>query len=187
MKKFTLEFADNSEFHDAKTVTTNPDGKITTTADGDKSQTLSFDKIDYKLDQLDQLASGPTGRGASKTFTYYVREKDDGSLFSHYTYDKSVYQITVNATDDSNHHINVTATYKQIRDRDGNPVTNGSPRDLTDTSIPTFTNTYSTSLPLSGMSGVTVTYLAGAAVLCAAAAWMHVRRKASAKGGERRE
>ena len=55
------------------------------------------------------------------------------------------------------------------------------------TSIPTFTNTYSTSLPLSGMSGVTLTYLAGAAALCAAAAWMHIRRKANAKGGERRE
>ena len=54
-------------------------------------------------------------------------------------------------------------------------------------STPTFTNTYSTSLPLSGMSGVTLTYLAGAAVLCAAAAWMHIRRKANAKGGERRE
>lgn len=59
--------------------------------------------------------------------------------------------------------------------------------ELTPKSIPTFTNTYSTSLPLSGMSGVTLTYLAGAAVLCAAAAWMHIRRKANAKGGERRE
>ena len=57
----------------------------------------------------------------------------------------------------------------------------------TKTDTPTFTNTYSTSLPLSGMSGVTLTYLAGAAVLCAAAAWMHIRRKANAKGGERRE
>lgn len=187
MKEFTLEFANNADFKDATTVKTDPKGEILTTADGDKSQTLSFDKIDYKLDQLDQLASGPAGRGASKTFTYYVREKDDGSLFSHYTYDKSVYQITVNATDDSDHHINVNATYKQIQDRDGKSVTNGSPRELTDTSTPTFTNTYSTSLPLSGMSGVTLTYLAGAAVLCAAAAWMHIRRKANAKGGERRE
>ena len=59
--------------------------------------------------------------------------------------------------------------------------------ELTDSSNPTFTNTYSTSLPLSGMSGVTLTYLAGAAVLCAAAAWMHIRRKANAKGGKRRE
>lgn len=180
MKEFTLQLATDTDFTDIVS-------SKSTTADGDKSQTLSFDKIDYKLDQLDQLASGPTGRGASKTFTYYVREKDDGSLFSHYTYDKSVYQITVNATDDSNHHIDVTATYKQIQDRDGKPVTNDTGRELTESSTPTFTNTYSTSLPLSGMSGVTLTYLAGAAALCAAAAWMHIRRKANAKGGERRE
>lgn len=180
MKEFTLQLATDTDFTDIVS-------SKSTTADGDKSQTLSFDKIDYKLDQLDQLASGPAGRGASKTFTYYVREKDDGSLFSHYTYDKSVYQITVNATDDSNHHIDVTATYKQIQDRDGKPVTNDTGRELTESSTPTFTNTYSTSLPLSGMSGVTLTYLAGAAVLCAAAAWMHIRRKANAKGGKRRE
>lgn len=180
MKEFTLQLATDTDFTDIVS-------SKSTTADGDKSQTLSFDKIDYKLDQLDQLAPGPAGRGASKTFTYYVREKDDGSLFSHYTYDKSVYQITVNATDDSNHHIDVTATYKQIQDRDGKPVTNDTGRELTESSTPTFTNTYSTSLPLSGMSGVTLTYLAGAAVLCAAAAWMHIRRKANAKGGERRE
>ncbi len=180
MKEFTLQLATDTDFTDIVS-------SKSTTADGDKSQTLSFDKIDYKLDQLDQLASGPAGRGASKTFTYYVREKDDGSLFSHYTYDKSVYQITVNATDDSNHHIDVTATYKQIQDRDGKPVTNDTGRELTESSTPTFTNTYSTSLPLSGMSGVTLTYLAGAAALCAAAAWMHIRRKANAKGGERRE
>lgn len=180
MKEFTLQLATDTDFTDIVS-------SKSTTADGDKSQTLSFDKIDYKLDQLDQLASGPAGRGASKTFTYYVREKDDGSLFSHYTYDKSVYQITVNATDDSNHHIDVTATYKQIQDRDGKPVTNDTGRELTESSTPTFTNTYSTTLPLSGMSGVTLTYLAGAAALCAAAAWMHIRRKANAKGGERRE
>lgn len=187
MKEFTLEFADNADFKNAKTVVTNPKGEIITTADGGKSQTLSFDKIEYKLDQLNKLPTDSTGRGASKTFTYYVREQQPATPFTNYTYDKSIYKITVNATDDSDHHINVNATYKQIQDRDGKPVTNGSPRDLTDDSTPTFTNTCSTSLPLSGMSGVTLTYLAGAAVLCAAAAWMHVRRKASAKGGERRE
>lgn len=187
MKEFTLEFADNADFKNAKTVVTNPKGEIITTADGGKSQTLSFDKIEYKLDQLNKLPTDSTGRGASKTFTYYVREQQPATPFTNYTYDKSIYKITVNATDDSDHHINVNATYKQIQDRDGKPVTNGSPRDLTDTSIPTFTNTYYTSLPLSGMSGVTLTYLAGAAVLCAAAAWMHIRRKANAKGGERRE
>lgn len=179
MKKFTLEFADNENFSGAKTVAT--------TAGGDKSQTLSFGEVKYDLSSLKQSDSDVPVRGASKTFTYYVREKTDGSLFSHYTYDKSVYQITVNAADDSNHNINISATYKQIQDRDGKPVTNGSPHELTDNSTPTFTNTYTTSLPLSGMSGVTLTYLAGAAVLCAAAAWMHIRRKANAKGGERRE
>lgn len=187
MKEFTLEFADNADFKNAKTVVTNPKGEIITTADGGKSQTLSFDKIEYKLDQLNKLPTDSTGRGASKTFTYYVREQQPATPFTNYTYDKSIYKITVNATDDSDHHINVNATYKQIQDRDGKPVTNGSPRDLTDDSTPTFTNTYSTSLPLSGMSGVTLTYLAGAAMLCVAAAWMHIRRKANAKGGERRE
>lgn len=187
MKEFTLEFADNADFKNAKTVVTNPKGEIITTADGGKSQTLSFDKIEYKLDQLNKLPTDSTGRGASKTFTYYVREQQPATPFTNYTYDKSIYKITVNATDDSNHHIDVTATYKQIQDRDGNEVTTDTPHDLTGKSTPTFTNTYSTTLPLSGMSGVTLTYLAGAAALCAAAAWMHIRRKANAKGGERRE
>lgn len=187
MKEFTLEFADNADFKNAKTVVTNPKGEIITTADGGKSQTLSFDKIEYKLDQLNKLPTDSTGRGASKTFTYYVREQQPNTLFAHYKYDQSVYQITVNAVDDSQGKINVNATYKQIQDRDGKPVTNDTDHNLTDASTPTFTNTYSTSLPLSGMSGVTLTYLAGAAVLCAAAAWMHIRRKANAKGGERRE
>lgn len=187
MKEFTLEFADNADFKNAKTVVTNPKGEIITTADGGKSQTLSFDKIECKLDQLNKLPTDSTGRGASKTFTYYVCEQQPATPFTNYTYDKSIYKITVNATDDSNHHIDVTATYKQIQDRDGKPVTNDTGRELTESSTPTFINTYSTSLPLSGMSGVTLTYLAGAAVLCAAAAWMHIRRKANAKGGERRE
>ena len=187
MKEFTLEFADNENFDKPMTATTDPDGEITTTASGDKSQPLSFaDEITYTLADLAK-GTDPTGRGASNTFTYYVREQLPTTPFTNYTYDQSVYQITVNAVDDSNHKINISATYKQIRDRDGKPVTTDTPHDLTDDSTPTFTNTYSTSLPLSGMSGVTLTYLAGAAVLCAAAAWMHIRRKANAKGGKRRE
>ena len=186
MKEFKLEFADNADFKNAKTVVTNLKGEIITTADGGKSQTLSFDKIEYKLDQLNKLPTDSTGRGASKTFTYYVREQQPTTPFTNYKYDQSIYQITVNAVDNTDHKINVTATYKQIQDRDGNEVTTDTDHNLTD-STPTFTNTYSTSLPLSGMSGVTLTYLAGAAALCAAAAWMHIRRKANAKGGERRE
>lgn len=180
MKEFTLQLATDKEF--TKIV----QNKSTKT-DAGKSQTLSFDEIKYELTDLEKLASDSTGRGASKIFTYYVREQRPTTPFTNYKYDQSVYEITVNATDNSNHQINVTATYKQIQDRDGKPVTTDKGHELTDDSTPTFTNTYSTSLPLSGMSGVTLTYLAGAAVLCAAAAWMHIRRKASAKGGERRE
>lgn len=190
MKEFTLEFADNAGFKEAETVKTDPDGVITTTADGDKSQTLGFGEIKYNLASLKQSDSDVPGRGASKTFTYYVREKDDSSIFSHYKFDNSVYKFTVVATDNSKRDISCKVTYmKGTVDSDGNwkADVGAEEQNLTDASTPTFTNTYSTSLPLSGMSGVTLTYLAGAAVLCAAAAWMHIRRKANAKGGERRE
>lgn len=190
MKEFTLEFADNTGFKEAETVKTDPDGVITTTADGDKSQTLGFGEIKYNLASLKQSDSDVPGRGASKTFTYYVREKDDSSIFSHYKFDNSVYKFTVVATDNSKRDISCKVTYmKGTVDSDGNwkADVGAKEQNLTDDSTPTFTNTYSTSLPLSGMSGVTLTYLAGAAVLCAAAAWMHIRRKANAKGGERRE
>lgn len=187
MKEFTLEFADNENFDSPKTVMTDPDGVITTTADGKKSQTRSFDEIEYKLDQLDKLKTDSTGRGASKTFTYYVREQDESTIYPHYKFDQSVYRFDVTMTDQKDGTIKATTvTYTKIKGVDGKPVSD-TPHELTDKSIPTFTNTYSTSLPLSGMSGVTLTYLAGTAVLCAAAAWMHIRRKANAKGGERRE
>ena len=179
MKEFTLEFADNLAFEKAKTVKTQ--------IDGDKTQTLPFEAVNYELKQLE--GGGTTGRGASKTFTYYVREKDESSLFSHYKFDKSVYKLTVVATDNTKGTINCKVTYRKgTVGSDGKwKDADSADHELTDTDAPTFTNTYSTSLPLSGMSGVTLTYLAGAAVLCAAAAWMHIRRKANAKGGERRE
>lgn len=183
MKGFTLQLATDSEF---KHIVSNK----STTAGGDKSQTLSFDEIKYELKDLNKLETDSTGRGASKTFTYFVREKTDGSPFSHYKYDKSVYRFTVVATDNTKGGIDCAVTYmKGTVDSDGNwkADVGAEELNLTDTSTPTFTNTYSTTLPLSGMSGVTLTYLAGAAVLCAAAVWMHIRRKANAKGGERRE
>lgn len=179
MKEFTLEFADNLAFEKAKTVKTQ--------IDGDKTQTLPFEAVNYELKQLE--GGGTTGRGASKTFTYYVREKDESSLFSHYKFDKSVYKLTVVATDNTKGTINCKVTYRKgTVGSDGKWVSDDTAdHKLTDTDTPTFTNTYSTTLPLSGMSGVTLTYLAGAAVLCAAAAWMHIRRKANAKGGKRHE
>lgn len=181
MKEFTLEFADNENFTGDSVKT------VSTTAGGRNPQTKDFPTITYTLDSLKKNDTDVPGRGASKTFRYFVREKTDGSLFLHYKYDKSVYQFDVTMTDQKDGTIKAaTVTYTKIKGVDGEPV-NDTPHELTDDSTPTFTNTYSTSLPLSGMSGVTLTYLAGAAVLCAAAAWMHIRRKANAKGGERRE
>ena len=191
MKEFTLQLATNKEF------TENVQDKSTQAA-GDKSQTLSFAEIEYKLDQLEKLASDSTGRGANKTFTYYVREQRPSALFTNYKYDQSVYKITVTATDQSDKTIKCDVTYTKIVNADGKDIPENEQNAVTyvptkdeatgeEQSVPVFTNTYSTSLPLSGMSGVTLTYLAGAAVLCAAAAWMHIRRKANAKGGKRCE
>ena len=191
MKEFTLQLAKDSRFRDEDIV-----GTAVTSGDK-KKQTLPFvfDKgIAYTLSDITKgpyTAGDSTGRGASKTFTYYMREKDDSSIFSHYKFDHSVYKLDVTMADQKNGKIvPAKVTYRKgTVDSDGkwNADPHAKEQDLTDTSTPTFTNTYSTSLPLSGMSGVTLTYLAGAAVLCAAAAWMHIRRKANAKGGERRE
>lgn len=195
MKEFTLEFADNEEFEGNNVRT------VKTDATRGATQTLPFlndsnEGIKYSLSDITKDPYTPgdsTGRGASKTFTYYVHEKDESSPLSHYKYDKSVYRFDVTMTDQKNRSIVATrVTYTQIKDADGEKIDPNKQVPVNfdgtkPTSTPTFTNTYSTSLPLSGMSGVTLTYLAGAAVLCAAAAWMHIRRKANAKGGERRE
>ena len=187
MKEFTLQLAKDSRFRVEDIV-----GTAVTSGDK-KKQTLPFvfDKgIAYTLSDITKdpyTAGDSTGRGASKTFTYYVREQDESTTYPHYKFDQSVYRFDVTMTDQKDGTIKATTvTYTKIKGVDGKPVSD-TPHELTDTSTPTFTNTYSTSLPLSGMSGVTLTYLAGTAVLCAAAAWMHIRRKANAKGGERRE
>ena len=196
MKEFTLEFADNEKFEGNNVRT------VKTDATGGATQTLPFlsdsnEGVKYSLSDITKdpyIAGDSTGRGASKTFTYYVHEKDESSPLSHYKYDKSVYRFDVTMTDQKNRSIVATkVTYTQIKDADGKKIDPNKqvPVKFDSTNPeehgPTFTNTYSTSLPLSGMSGVTLTYLAGAAVLCAAAAWMHIRRKANAKGGKRRE
>ena len=196
MKAFTLQLAEDSEFK-------NIIGTAVTSG-SEKTQTLPFmdennEKIELKY-SLSDIRNNPGDPGGPfKTFTYYVREKTDGPQFSHYTYDHSVYKFTVVPTYDTEKgEINCKVTYeKGIVDSKGDWTADPKAEERTfidtsaptptPTSIPTFTNTYSTSLPLSGMSGVTLTYLAGAAVLCAAAVWMHIRRKANAKGGKRRE
>lgn len=203
MKEFTLQLAKDSKFQDIIGTAVTTSGKDTKQTPSFKDTTDKNKKVEFKY-SLSDIRNNPDDPGGStggsfKTFTYYVREKTDGSQFSHYTYDHSVYRFTVVPTYDTEKgEINCRVTYKKgTVDSKGDwtadpkaeerTFIDTSASNSTDTSIPTFTNTYSTSLPLSGMSGVTLTYLAGAAVLCAAAAWMHIRRKANAKGGERRE
>lgn len=172
MKKFEFEL-----------FTKDSDGRETslqtkcTSAESGNPQTVTFDPVPI----------GPLGvkdlTGGKATFTYFIREcganETEGTEHEGYTNDTKTFKVVVTATDNGDGTLNCKPAYYEV-DASGKTSENS-------TADPTFTNTYSTSLPLSGMSGVTLTYLAGAAVLCAAAAWMHIRRKANAKGGERRE
>ena len=174
MKKFKFElYAENT---DNTEKTFQP--IYTCTSGSENPQTVEFDPVKIGPLGLDKLDSHRQAQ-----FTYYIREcdanEDEGTEHEGYKNDTKTFKVVVTAKDDGKGHLTCTPTYYEV-DASGHEST--SP-----TSIPTFTNTYSTSLPLSGMSGVTLTYLAGAAVLCAAAAWMHIRRKANAKGGKRRE
>lgn len=154
----------------------------------------SFGGISFSKKYLAEIDdSNPTG---ARTYTYTVKEVEPTTgAIDKLRYSKAEYQVavTVKAVMDETtgkySGLTTSTTVTQVKDDMGNTVSNTIGKDAAPNAIPasTFTNTYSTSLPLSGMSGVTLTYLAGAAVLCAAAAWMHIRRKANAKGGERRE
>lgn len=154
----------------------------------------SFGGISFSKKHLAKIDdSNPTG---AKTYTYTVKEvAPTTGAIDKLRYSKAEYQVavTVKAVMDETtgkySGLTTSTTVTQVKDDMGNTVSNTIGKDAAPNAIPasTFTNTYSTTLPLSGMSGVTVTYLAGAAVLCAAVAWMHIRRKANAKGGERRE
>lgn len=154
----------------------------------------SFGGISFSKKHLAKIDdSNPTG---AKTYTYTVKEvAPTTGAIDKLRYSKAEYQVavTVKAVMDETtgkySGLTTSTTVTQVKDDMGNTVSNTIGKDAAPNAIPasTFTNTYSTTLPLSGMSGVTLTYLAGAAVLCAAAAWMHIRRKANAKGGKRRE
>lgn len=94
MKEFTLQLAKDSKFD-------NIIGTAVTSAGKNTEQTLSFKdttdnnkkvELKYSLSDIRNNSDDPGGStgGSFKTFTYYVREKTDGSQFSHYTYDHSV-------------------------------------------------------------------------------------------------
>lgn len=163
--------------------------------------TATFGAMTFNKSHLSTEAG--TNKDYAKTYTYTVKEvAPTTGAIDKLRYSKAEYQVAVtvkavmNETTGKYTGLTTSTTVTQMKDDMGNTlgkngqgvaVQTSAGADPTIIPVSTFTNTYSTSLPLSGMSGVTLTYLAGAAVLCAAAAWMHIRRKANAKGGERRE
>lgn len=163
--------------------------------------TATFGAMTFNKSHLSTEAG--TNKDYAKTYTYTVKEvAPTTGAIDKLRYSRAEYQVAVtvkavmNETTGKYTGLTTSTTVTQMKDDMGNTlgkngqgvaVQTSAGADPTIIPVSTFTNTYSTSLPLSGMSGVTLTYLAGAAVLCAAAAWMHIRRKANAKGGKRRE
>lgn len=94
---------------------------------------------------------------------------DENNVKDHITYDTTEYEVTVTVTKGTGK-LDTAVTYGG-----------------TDPTVPpTFTNKYSTTLPEAGGAGLTMTYLAGASLLCFAATWMHARRhRDQGRGGSR--
>lgn len=104
------------------------------------------------------------------TISEVVPEGAQGNVKDHITYDTARHEVTVKVTNGKDQ-LNAVVTY-----------------DGTEPSTPpTFTNKYSTTLPEAGGAGLTMTYLAGASMLCFAATWMHARRHRELDRGGRRE
>lgn len=92
----------------------------------------------------------------------------ENNVKDHITYDTTKHEVKVVVTNGEGK-LNTEVTYD-----------NGS------TTPPIFTNKYSTTLPEAGGAGLTMTYLAGASLLCFAATWMHARRhRNQGRGGSR--
>lgn len=122
------------------------EGKVLQTVTNDAGGNVSF----------------PVEYNKARTYTYTISEvvpKDaEGNVKDHITYDTIEHKVKV-VVANGDGKLDVTVTYD-----------NDSPTP------PTFTNKYSTTLPEAGGAGLTMTYLAGASMLCFAATWMHARR-----------
>ena len=108
------------------------------------------------------------------TYTYFISEVvpegAENNVKDHITYDVIEHRVEVDVGK-GDRKLESIVTY-----------------DGTDPSTPpTFTNRYSTTLPEAGGAGLTMTYLAGASMLCFAATWMHARRHRDQDRGGRRE
>lgn len=132
-------------------------GKVLQTAINDDKGNISFD-VKYNK---------------AGNYTYTISEVEPegavGHVKDHITYDTVAHNVTVKVANGTDQ-LNAVVTYD-----------NGSQDP------PTFTNKYSTTLPEAGGAGLTMTYLAGASLLCFAATWMHARRHRDLDRGGRHE
>lgn len=133
------------------------DGRVLQTVTNDAEGNVSFN-VDYNK---------------ADTYTYTISEVEPEGAVGHVkdriTYDTTPRNVTVTVTNGTDQ-LNAVVTYG---DGSQDP--------------PTFTNKYSTTLPEAGGAGLTMTYLAGASMLCFAATWMHARRHRDLDRGGRRE
>lgn len=133
------------------------EGRVLQTETNDANGNVSF-SVDYnKAGEYHYTISEVVPDGA----------KDN--VKDHITYDTAPRNVTVKVTNGTDQ-LNAAVTYD-----DGS------------TAPPTFTNKYSTTLPEAGGAGLTMTYLAGASLLCFAATWMHARRHRDLDRGGRNE
>lgn len=133
------------------------EGRVLQTVTNDADGSVSF-SVDYNK-----------ANEYHYTISEVVPEGAENNVKDHITYDRTVYKVTVNVSNGTNQ-LDTTVTYGE-----------GS------STPPTFTNKYSTTLPEAGGAGLTMTYLAGASLLCFAATWMHARRHRDLDRGGRNE
>lgn len=133
------------------------EGKVLQTVTNDAEGNVSF----------------PVEYNKAGTYTYTISEVEPegtvGHVKDHITYDTIAHNVTVEVTNGADQ-LNAVVTYD---DDSQDP--------------PIFTNEYSTTLPEAGGAGLTMTYLAGASLLCFAATWMHARRHRDLGRDGRRE
>lgn len=126
-----------------------------------------------------------------------VTNDADGNVSFHVEYNKAgecYHTICEVVPEDAENNVKDHITYDTTKHNVMVSVTNGEDKleaavtyDNRSSTPPTFTNKYSTTLPEAGGAGLTMTYLAGASLLCFAAAWMHARRHRDQDRGGRRE
>ena len=133
------------------------DGKVLQTATNDAKGNVSFN-VEYNKAGVYHY-----------TISEVVPQGAENNVKDHIAYDTTVHEVIVTLTNGDGK-LDAAVTYDK-----GSSVS------------PTFTNRYSTTLPEAGGAGLTMTYLAGASLLCFAATWMHTSRHRDLNRGDRRE